>query len=91
MAQGTCPVCGAEAKLTGYSDRIVDYVDCSRCLAIDIPETTKITLLADASPVQRATLSYWLHHQDRSGKPVVLTDELVKNVFSNEKLPAPDE
>jgi len=74
-----------------YADRIVDYVDCPRCLAIDVPETTKITLLAGASLVQRATLSYWLRHQEQSGRPIVLTDDLVKKVFRDERLPAPDE
>lgn len=75
----------------GYTDRIVEYVDCPRCLAIDVPETTKITLLSNASTIQRATLSYWLHHQERSGTPIVLTDDLVKKVFRDERLPAPDE
>jgi hypothetical protein len=91
MNPGKCPVCGADAVGSAYADRDVVFVDCPACGPFAVPETTDLLTLRDLTPVPRAILSFWLRHQARGKTPLLLTDELIKRVITEQKLPAPDE
>jgi len=47
----------------------------------DVPETTDLLILGELLPLQRAVLSFWLRRQARGETPLVLTDELTKNII----------
>ncbi len=86
-----CPVCGANAVGSSYSDRDVQFIECPACGAFDVPTTTDLLILRELPAGQRAVLSFWLRHEARGKTPLVLTDELTKRVIKEKKLPAPDE
>jgi hypothetical protein len=86
-----CPVCHANAVGSPYPDRDVHFIKCPACGAFGVPETTELLILRELPPVQRAVLSFWLRHEARGKTPLVLTDELIKRVIKEKKLPAPDE
>ncbi len=86
-----CPVCYADAFGSPYFDRDVQFIQCPACGDFDAPETTVGLLLRDLSPLHRAILSFCLRHEARGETPLVLTDELTKNILQERKLPPPDE
>jgi hypothetical protein len=90
MNSDKCPICSANAAGSPYPDRDVLFIKCPACGAFDVPEITGVLILRELSIVQRAVLSFWLRNQARGKMPLVLTDELIKRVITEEKLPAPD-